>query len=574
MKRHAVFALLLLWATGAAADETVTRGGNLAVDVADDGRLAIDLFGELWTVPLAGGNAAKILDDDGGVSRPRWSPDATQLVYAANGNGRRGLRVHSLGDGTTRELTDGRFLDLHPAWHPDGERIVFTSDRRDSGLDIWEADLATGLLWRLTSRHGDETEPAWSADGRDLLYVHHAEDTWSLILRPHGQREEVLVTSDTRIAGPSWRPDGSLAMFWRESENGLALEMVIFSQPRLVRRYADGEDFAPAPVSWLDKHRMFYAADGAIRQRLFNAWSSKTVPFRATMAAHNKTPAEPVRRTLPRIDEPQGTLVVRAARLYDGLGGSYLNDRDIVIEQGRVTAVEAHRERPGQIVIDMGDLAVLPGLVDARARLPDDVDESHGPLLLAAGVTTVVAERDDTEHLNAVWSGKELPGPRLLSADDWPVAGVSGLADSLTPGLDELLRSRPARLIGFDETVARRFGEAPAIEYGKTSVVLGSRSNGMPAGIGTQAELRALVAAGLEPAQALRAAGVNAAAALGVDPRLGRIATGAAADLIFVDGDPLHGIDSTLRVVAVVRNGRFFSVAGLIDRAAAAKTVE
>ena len=189
-------------------------------------------------------------------------------------------------------------------------------------------------------------------------------------------------------------------------------------------------------------------------------------------------------------------------------------------------------------------------------------------------MTTVVAARDETEHLNAVWSGKELPGPRLLSADDWPVAGVSGLADSLTPGLDELLRSRPARLIGFDETVARRFGDAPAIEYGKTSMVLGSRSNGMPAGIGTQAELRALVAAGLEPAQALRAGGVNAAAALGVDPRLGRLATGAAADLIFVDGDPLHAIDSTLRVVAVVRNGRFFSVAGLIDRATAAKTVE
>ena len=574
MNRHVLFTLLLLWATGAAADETVTRGGNLAVDVADDGRLAIDLFGELWTVPLAGGNAAKILDDDGGVARPRWSPDATRLVYAANGNGRRGLRVHSLGDGTTRELTDGRFLDLHPAWHPDGERIVFASDRRDSGLDIWEADLATGLLWRLTSRRGDETEPAWSADGRDLLYVHHAEDTWSLILRPHGQREEVLVTSDTRIAGPSWRPDGSLAMFWRASDDGLTLDMVILSQPRLVRRYADGEDYVPTPVSWLDKHRMFYAADGVIRQRLFNAWSSRTVPFRATITARSEQSVEPVRRKLARIDEPQGTLVIHAARLYDGLGGSYRRNHDVVITQGRITAVETHKDRPGEIVIDLGDLAVLPGLVDASARLPDGADESHGPLLLAAGVTTVVAAHDEAEHLNRIWSGKEVPGPRLRSADDWPVGKVSGLADSLTPGLDELLVSRPAALIGFDEVVARRFGEPQKIEYGKTSVLLGSRSNGMPAGIGTQAELRALVAAGLKPTQALHAGGVNAAAALGVDPRLGRISVGAVADLVFVDGDPLSAIDDTARVVAVVRNGRFYSVAGLIDRAAAARTVE
>ena len=574
MKTRAAFILLLLWAANGAADETITRGGNLAVDVASDGRLALDLVGQLWTVPLGGGVAAKVLEDAGGVARPRWSPDAMQLVYAANANGERGLRVHSLAGGTTSTLTDGQFLDLHPAWHPDGERVVFASDRRDSGLDIWEADLATGLQWRLSSRPGDETEPAWSRNGRDLLYVHRADDKWSLILRPFGEPEEVLVESDTRLSGPSWRPDGSLAMFWRESDEGLSLDMVILSQPRLVRRYADGEDYVPTPVSWLDKHRMFYAADGVVRQRLFNAWSSKTVPFRATIASQGEQSVERVRRKLPRIDEPEGTLVIHAARLYDGLGGSYRRDQDIVIAQGRVAAVEPHQDRPGAIVIDMGDLAVLPGLVDTLARLPDDTDESHGPLLLAAGVTTVVAAHDEAEHLNRVWSGKAVPGPRLLSAEDWQVGKVSGLADSLTPGLDELLESRPASLIGFDDVVARRFGEPPRIEYGKTSVVLGSRGNGMPAGIGTQAELRALVAAGLKPTQALHAAGVNAAAALGVDPRLGRISTGAVADLIFVDGDPLTAIDNTIRVVAVLRNGRFFSVAGLIDRSAATGTVE
>jgi imidazolonepropionase-like amidohydrolase len=112
------------------------------------------------------------------------------------------------------------------------------------------------------------------------------------------------------------------------------------------------------------------------------------------------------------------------------------------------------------------------------------------------------------------------------------------------------------------------------IDNGVTAVVLGSRPNGLPAGIALHAELRALVAARLRPEQALRAAGVNAAAALGVDPTLGRAATGAAADLVFVDGDPLDDISDALNVVAVVRNGRFFSVAGLIDRAQSAKTVE
>jgi len=236
--------------------------------------------------------------------------------------------------------------------------------------------------------------------------------------------------------------------------------------------------------------------------------------------------------------------------------------------------VEPHEERPGTIVIDMGDLAVLPGLVDVQARLPSGADEKTGPLLLASGVTTLVSDHADAEHLNTIWSGKELPGPRLLPSADWPVPDYSSVADSMTPGLDAIAASRPARLIGFDDPVARRFSEPQTFDTGTTTVVLGSSPNGMPAGIALHAELRALVAARLKPEQALRAAGVNAAAALGVDPALGRVATGAVADLVLVDGDPLADIDTALNVVAVVRNGRFFSVAGLIERAQTAETVE
>jgi hypothetical protein len=575
MTRAAIaFVLLCCTSLAGAADEVVTRGSNLTIDAGKDARLLMDLSGALWAVPPGGGVAVRIAEDPGLVRRPRWSPDGTLIVYASNGNGRRGLRLYELDAGVSRPLGSSTWLDLHPSWHPGGERVVFASDRRDTGFDIWEVDVQTGLEWRLTGEPGDETDPAWSQDGRDLVYVRREADRWSLVLREHGQPEEILVSSEHRLAGPSWRPDGSLIMFWRHGADGMALDMVILSRPRLVRRYMEGEDYTTTPVSWLDRHRMYYSADGLIRQRLFNSWASKTVPFRATIDAPEQTVVAQVRRKLPRIDEPQGTRVIHAARLFDGIGGGYQLDRDIVIERGRIVAVEAHAERPGAIVIDMGDLAVVPGLVDVNTRLPEGTDEATGPLLLAAGVTTIVADHDEAEHLNTVWSGKALPGPRLLPAADWPVAKYSGLADSLTPGLDSVLRSRAARLIGFDDPVARRFSDPPKIDHGATDMILGSRTNGLPAGIAAHAELRALQAAGLTAEQALRAAGVNAAAALAVDPQLGRIATGAVADFILVDGDPLRQVDDLLHVVAVVRNGRFFSVAGLIERAASAENVE
>ena len=575
MMFRAVIVLLLAAAVrpGPTA-EVPTHGEDMTVDASTDGRLLIDPAGGLWVVPTGGGDARRIAPDNGSVQRPRWSPDASRVVFTARVEGRRSLWLHDLPTGRTERVRGGPYPDRHPAWHPGGERIAFASDRRDTGFDLWEVDLPTGLQWRLSGRPGDETEPAWSADGRDLVYVHRESETWSLVLRRHGRAEEVLVSGAERIAGPSWRPDGSLIAFWRDNGDGPSLDMVILSEPRLVRRYMDGEDYATAPVSWLDRHRMFYTARGLIRQRLFNSRSSRTVPFRATIQPRPDAVVRRVRRDLPRIDEPRGTLVVRASRLYDGLTGRYLVDRDVVIEGGRISAVEDRADRSGAIVIDMGDLAVLPGYVDARTRLPDGTGASTGPLLLAAGVTTMVAEHDEAEHLNAIWSGKAMPGPRLLPATDWAIGEYSALADRRTPGLGSLLASRPARLLGFDHLVPRRFGEPPVLAAGVTGVVLGSLGNGLPAGIATHAELRALVAAGLEPEQALRAAGVDAAAALGVDPRLGRIATGAVADLVFVDGDPLTDVDAALGVVAVVRNGRFFSVAGLIERAGSAAGVE
>jgi hypothetical protein len=403
---------------------------------------------------------------------------------------------------------------------------------------LWDVDIPTGLRWRLSDRFGDEIEAAWSADGRDLVYVHRDGDRWSLVLRRHGEAEEALLRTNEKLAAPSFRPDGSLISFFRESASGIALNMIILSRPRLIRPYASNEQFVASPVSWLDRDRMVYAANGQIRQRLFDAWASKPLHFRATIQPEVKTRASRVRPILSWLDEPQGNIVIRAARLFDGVANGYQHDKDIVVDGGRIAAVESHKDRPGTIVIDMGDLTIIPGLIDADARLPGQLTPSHGPDLLTMGVTTVVALHPDGDRLNKLWAGKEVPGPRLLSAKHWQ-AGTT---------------SRP--------------------ELDVTAAVITSRSTGLQTGVGLSTQFRAMQLAGLTPEQTLRGMGVNAAGAILADPYLGRIATGAAADFVFLDGDPLGNIADVLNVVAVVRNGRFYSVSGLIDRAKSAESVE
>ena len=571
-----IVGLCLLASSPLDAQETITGGRNLSADATGDGRVAIDLAGDIWVVPPSGGKATSITHELKSARRPRWSPDASKIAYQAVSEGVQGLWIYDFATQQSRNISGGAFFDLHPAWHPDGERVVYASDRTGTGLDLWEVDLPTGLNWRLGNRAGDETDPAWSADGQDLVYIHHQDGDWSLILRRRGLPEETLLSTTDRLAGPSFRPDGSLITYIRKGASGSTIDMVILSRPRLIRPYATGEDFVLAPVSWVGRHRMLYTANGSIRQRLFNSWTSSPLPFRATIREETSTAAiPPKRRQLAPIDEPVGRLIIHASRMFDGLGGGYQSDKDIVIDRGRISAVEPHRDRPGSIVIDMAGLTVLPGYIDADASLPADCGDDLGPLLLTTGVTTIVARQPDFKRLNALWSGKQTPGPRLLSTAEWQPGKVSGIADSMTPGLQALLRSRQAQLIGVSAPVARRrFAETPSLDAGVTSIVLGSNDNGLPPGVALHAEFRALAAAGLRSEQSLRAAGVNAAAALQLDPFLGRIAVGAAADLVFVDGDPLSNIEDALNIVAIVRNGRFFSVPGLIDRAQTTESVE
>jgi len=594
----------------AEAQVTLTRGTNFSLDVAADGHIAFDLLGQIWIIPPDGGAAQAIPGGPSAARRPRWSPTADSIAFQAREAGQEQLWLYQVDSKVATKLTAGQFFDHQPAWHPQGDRLVYSSDRRDSGFDLWEIDVATGLTWRITSLPGDETEPAWSDDGEDLVFIHRDNEQWHLVLRRRGQPDRILESSAVPLSSPSWRPDGSLITFLRHGDDAIVVAMVIRSDPLLIRPLIEGEDIFVTPVAWRDRHTMLYAANGLIRKREFNSWTSRTVPFRATIYRDAAPRQKEVQaRDLPIINAPESLLVVRTARLFDGTGGGYRYDMDIVMQGGRITAVEARADRPGAIVVDMGDLTALPGLIDAHARLNAGIDPSIGPVLLSFGLTTLVADVDETDELNAIWSGKDMPGPLVLG-ESWlpdldtvsalnlsveslptsprgiryedarldaaaePAIVLSGLADARTVGLPELLTSRQAGLLRGFPTAMRRFSDAPQLATQSSSIALGSHANGLPPGIALHAELLALAGAGLDAEHALRTAGINAAKALGLGLQAGRIAPGASADLVLVDGDPLKSVGDTLKIVGIVRNGRFFSTIGLIERSQSAQYVE
>ncbi len=650
------FLCILLLIRSACADVVVTQGTNFSVDVfPGDGRVAMDLLGKIWVLPASGGQARIMTKDLLPAHQPRWSPDGSKILYQTSSPDSASLWLLDVESSAASRIGSEAFFVQHASWHPDGERIVFSSQRGDTGLDIWETDLPTGLSWRVSSHPGDEIEPVWSNNGRHLAYIRKNDDRYTLVLRRHGQAEVDLLISDQPLSSPSWRPDGTLLTILRQDGDTRSLNMVILSDPPLVRQLVAGEDFSTSPVSWRNRQQMLYTADGFIKTRDFGDLRSKQLPFKATVEEPATRPKTVIaRRELEIIDPPADRLVIRGARLFDGIWNRYRNRMDILIDSGRIAAVEASREWQNTTVLDLGNVTILPGFIDTWSAMPAGPEQQAGPRMLAYGVTTIVT--DDPAHDGNLWEGEQSPGPRVLAAGDisaateetgehpyflvkvaaghaddnatreavqnwqargipvlaesWstglgvgadllvgagslrgspvgggyqdrqvavrqnPVTLISGLADAATPGISSLLGSRQARELGQRALPERRFASVPGLVAVASSIVLGSKPNGLPPGLALHAELRALASAGLRGDQVLQATGSSAAVILGLDNQIGRITPGALADLVLVNGDPLSNAADALSIVAVVRNGRFFSLVGLLERAQAATGVE
>jgi imidazolonepropionase-like amidohydrolase len=88
-----------------------------------------------------------------------------------------------------------------------------------------------------------------------------------------------------------------------------------------------------------------------------------------------------------------------------------------------------------------------------------------------------------------------------------------------------------------------------------------------PNAINLHGELVAYTRAGMSNFDALKAATVNPAKALGLDA--GTIEAGKLADLIVIEGDPLANVANAHRVKRVIANGRVFDLDQLLKPPAA-----
>lgn len=207
-------------------------------------RVIFDLLGDLWSMPLTGGQATRLSSGPAWDVEPRFSPDGRRVAFVSDRGGSEQIWVMNA-DGTgARQLTDdadARFTD--PVWDPSGPWILGrrrTVDTRSIGVtELWLLHLDGGKGVALTSKdaHPHAGEAAFSPDGRYVYFSSRAGrfeydqnpvgGLWSIqrLDRETGEIRHV-VGGPGSAARPTLTPDGRALVFLSRDRERTLLERI------------------------------------------------------------------------------------------------------------------------------------------------------------------------------------------------------------------------------------------------------------------------------------------------------------------------------------------------------------
>jgi imidazolonepropionase-like amidohydrolase/Tol biopolymer transport system component len=163
---------------------TTNEGTWMNLDVSPDGKeIVFDLLGDIYIIPVSGGDAKPVLTGHSWEVQPRFSPDGKKISYTSDKGGGDNIWTANKDGSNAKQVTKENFRLLNNAvWTPDGNYLVarkhFTSFRSLGAGELWMYHFAGGEGMQLTKKKNDQqdlNEPCVSPDGR---YVYFSEDMY------------------------------------------------------------------------------------------------------------------------------------------------------------------------------------------------------------------------------------------------------------------------------------------------------------------------------------------------------------------------------------------------------------
>ncbi len=261
--------------------------------------------GQLYVMPVGGGEAKKISAAPGPVTAFAWSRDGKHIAFLAGKPDSRQIYLYNVVSATSDALTKHATSVAKFEWAPDSSRVYFTAlDSQDANdvrrvelkFDVkivnpvviqehlWEAVLGSKAEKRLTS--GDKftvTTFHVSRDGRWITFTGNTTDRFidaldrrdseAYLLEAGTGKLERLTDNKVAESTPVLSPDGRMIAFTAPEE------FTYFRRTRLYVRPIAGGSWRPLPKSWdgdivdpvwsADSRRLYFSEGVGVAQEVF-----------------------------------------------------------------------------------------------------------------------------------------------------------------------------------------------------------------------------------------------------------------------------------------------------------------
>ncbi|MEC4720023.1 amidohydrolase family protein [Noviherbaspirillum sp. CPCC 100848] len=395
-----------------------------------------------------------------GISAPALSPDGRRIAFVALND----VWVMTIGEAPVR-LTNDKDRDGSPQWTADGSAVYFSSEKGNAGaLAVDQVEVASGRRTRLASIAAKSmVTPKMSPSGDRIAFTSGSGqlEVWNIAAR---SAQVIAPSISTQVSTPYWTPDGSRIMLvdnerinnrFREGYNKLRVidvgsrEAKFYPVAQPPQQISERDEGAAAlspdgkTVAFIMDsvlHVMPLNADGSpagAARKLTDevadlpSWSgdSSTILYKSagklkTIPAGGGSATEVPVNLQWRQAVPQGTTIVHAGAVWDGVSPQLRQNVDIVITGNRITEIRPHQDNAqasAERFIDASTLTVMPGLWDAHIHpLTLYQGGQYGQiaaLMLAYGITStqsVAGPLHQSVEMREALEAGNLNGPRLF----------------------------------------------------------------------------------------------------------------------------------------------------------------